>query len=163
MKKILTLLIAFASLYEFAIAQNTFPSTGAAGIGTTTPDASSLLEVKSTTKGVLLPRMTATQRNAITTPATGLLIYQTNSTPGFYYYSGTAWTAISTTGANQKLNNLTAPTAVNAIIQPGTNNSIDLGASTLSWKDLYVAGVGKLGTAKLSNYTGTPQAGMIRW
>ncbi|HYK47455.1 MAG TPA: hypothetical protein VEV83_19900 [Parafilimonas sp.] len=72
-------------------AQNTFPSTGAAGIGTTTPNASSLLEIKSTTKGMLIPRMTLTQRNAIATPATGLLTYQTNSTPGFYYYSGTAW------------------------------------------------------------------------
>ena len=37
--------------------------------------------------------MTQTQRNAIAAPAAGLLIYQTNNTPGFYYYSGTAWTA----------------------------------------------------------------------
>jgi len=76
-------------------AQNTFPSSGAAGIGTTSPAASSLLEVKSTTKGILIPRMTATQKNAITSPATGLLIYQTNSTPGFYYYNGSAWTAVT--------------------------------------------------------------------
>ena len=82
-------------------AQNTFPSTGSAGIGTTSPNASSVLEMKSTTKGVLVPRMTLTQRNAIASPATGLLIYQTNSTPGFYYYSGSAWTAVSATaGAN---------------------------------------------------------------
>src|SRR5215831_6066596 len=78
-----------------AYAQNIFPSTGAAGIGTTTPDASSLLEINSTGKGILIPRMTLVQRNAIVTPATGLLIYQTNSTPGFYYYNGTAWTAVS--------------------------------------------------------------------
>lgn len=76
-------------------AQNIFPSTGAAGIGTTTPNASSLLEIASTTKGMLTPRMTLVQRNAIVSPATGLLIYQTNSTPGFYYYSGTAWTAVT--------------------------------------------------------------------
>jgi hypothetical protein len=76
-------------------AQNTFPSNGAAGIGTTSPNASSLLEVKSTSKGILIPRMTLTQRNAIASPATGLLIFQTNSTPGFYYYSGTAWTAVT--------------------------------------------------------------------
>lgn len=74
---------------------NTFPSTGAVGIGTTTPDASSLLEIKSTKKGVLIPRMTIAQRNAIASPATGLLIYQTNSTPGFYYYTGNAWTAMT--------------------------------------------------------------------
>jgi hypothetical protein len=81
-------------------AQNTFPSTGAAGIGTTTPDASSLLEIKSITKGLLIPRMTLAQRNLIATPATGLMIYQTNSTPGFYYYNGTAWTAVSPKGVN---------------------------------------------------------------
>ena len=39
--------------------------------------------------------MTLAQRNAIATPATGLLIYQTNSAPGFYYYNGTAWKAIT--------------------------------------------------------------------
>src|SRR5262245_60656296 len=76
---------------------NTFPSTGAAGIGTTTPNASSLLEIKSTTKGILLPRMTLVQRNAIpvATSTAGLLIYQTNSNPGFYYYNGTAWTLLN--------------------------------------------------------------------
>ena len=39
--------------------------------------------------------MTQAQRNAITTPATGLLIYQTDQTTGFYYYNGSAWTAIA--------------------------------------------------------------------
>src|SRR5262245_55147567 len=39
-------------------AQNSFPSSGAAGIGTTTPDASSIIEIKSTTQGALIPRMT---------------------------------------------------------------------------------------------------------
>jgi hypothetical protein len=39
--------------------------------------------------------MTETQRNAISTPATGLLIYQSDNTPGFYYYNGSAWTAIA--------------------------------------------------------------------
>lgn len=92
-------------------AQNTFPSTGAAGIGTTTPNTSSLLEIKSTAKGFLMPRMTKAQRDAITSPATGLLIYQTNSTPGFYYYNGTAWAAISLKGwsltGNANTNSLT--------------------------------------------------------
>src|SRR6187455_2857319 len=78
-----------------AHAQNIFPSTGSAGIGTTTPNASSLFEIRSTTQGMLIPRMTVLQRNAIVSPATGLLIYQTNSAPGFYYYTGTAWKAIT--------------------------------------------------------------------
>jgi hypothetical protein len=88
--------IALCLLMNKAMAQtNTFPKTGAAGIGTTTPDSSSLLEIKSTAKGILIPRMTQAQRNAITRPATGLLIYQTNATPGFYYYNGSAWTAVT--------------------------------------------------------------------
>lgn len=75
-------------------AQNVFPSTGSTGIGTTAPNSSSVLEIKSTTQGLLIPRMTLAQRNAIATPANGLLIYQTNNTPGFYYYTGAAWTAM---------------------------------------------------------------------
>jgi hypothetical protein len=74
---------------------NKFPPTGSVGIGTLSPDVSSLLEISSTTKGMLIPRMTQAQRDAITTPATGLLIFQTDKTPGFYYYSGTAWTAVT--------------------------------------------------------------------
>lgn len=54
--------------------------------------SSALVEYKSTAKGILFPRMTQTQRDAITSPATGLQIYQTNNTPGFYYYNGSAWT-----------------------------------------------------------------------
>ncbi|HRI21692.1 MAG TPA: tail fiber domain-containing protein, partial [Panacibacter sp.] len=71
------------------------PATGSAGIGTNAPNASSLLEMVSTSKGLLIPRMTVAQRNAIATPATGLMIYQTNNTPGFYYYTGAAWTALT--------------------------------------------------------------------
>lgn len=52
-------------------------------------DASSLLDVSSTAKGILIPRMTFAQRNAIVGPATGLLIFQTDNTPGFYYNAGT--------------------------------------------------------------------------
>lgn len=50
------------------------------GIGTSTPDASAALDIKSTTKGLLVPAMTQAQRNAISNPATGLLIFQTDGT-----------------------------------------------------------------------------------
>lgn len=59
-----------------------------------TPDGSAMLDVKSTTSGVLIPRMSQNDRDLISSPATGLLIYQTDNTPGFYYYDGTSWTAI---------------------------------------------------------------------
>lgn len=61
-----------------------------AGIGTATPDASAMLQVESTTKGLLVPRMLSTQRQAIVNPAAGLIVYQTDGTPGFYYNAGTS-------------------------------------------------------------------------
>ena len=64
------------------------------GINTNTPDASSALEIESTTAGILIPRMTETQRDAIVSPASGLMIYQTNQEFGFYFYNGTLWTKI---------------------------------------------------------------------
>ena len=54
------------------------------GIGTETPNSSSLLKLSSTSKGLLVPRMTEAQKNAISSPAQGLLIYQTDGTIGFY-------------------------------------------------------------------------------
>lgn len=64
------------------------------GIGTSTPDASAKLDVTSTNKGLLLPRMTGNQRDAIANPAVGLLIYCTNcglngGEPE--YYNGHQW------------------------------------------------------------------------
>jgi hypothetical protein len=57
---------------------------------------SAVLDVSSTAQGVLLPSMTAAQRSAIGSPATGLLVYQTDGSAGFYYFNGTAWTALNT-------------------------------------------------------------------
>lgn len=118
-------------------AQNTFPATGSVGIGTALPNASSQLEIKSTSKGLLIPRMTIVQRNAIATPATGLMIYQTNSTPGFYYYTGTAW--ITLAGANNTLSNLTA-TSINQTLKTNADNTFDLGTINFSWRNVYLDG-----------------------
>jgi hypothetical protein len=66
---------------------------GNVGIGTTTPNTSAQLDVSSTTKGFLPPRMTSAQRDAITTPEEGLMIYNTTTkTPNFY--DGTEWVDI---------------------------------------------------------------------
>ena len=95
-KNIFILLVAFSQL---AISQ--------VGINTTTPNISSMLDVTSTTKGVLIPRMLDTQKNAIATPATGLLIFQTNGTSGFYYYNGAAWSLLGSGSTETASNGLT--------------------------------------------------------
>ena len=65
------------------------------GIGTTDPNGSAALDITSTTKGLLIPRMLAAARTAIDTPATGLMVFQTDGTAGFYYYNGSSWVAIT--------------------------------------------------------------------
>ena len=83
--------LIFSALFLGAITSN-----AQVGIGIMTADPSAQLDVTSTKKGFLAPRMTMVQRDSIAigeTPATGLLIYQTDNTPGFYYYNGSAWVA----------------------------------------------------------------------
>jgi len=62
------------------------------------PNNSAMLDVKSSSKGFLPPRMTQADRNAIASPATGLMIFQTDNTPGYYNYNGTAWVALISAG-----------------------------------------------------------------
>ncbi len=61
------------------------------GIGTTTPNAKAALDITDSTKGLLIPRMTMVKRNAIAAPPTGLMVYQTDSTKGFWYFDGVSW------------------------------------------------------------------------
>jgi uncharacterized protein (TIGR02145 family) len=65
------------------------------GIGTTTPDASAQLDVSSTTKGFLPPRMTSTQRDAIASPATGMVIFNA-TTNGLEFKSSSGWVSLTT-------------------------------------------------------------------
>jgi hypothetical protein len=58
------------------------------GIGTTTPDNSAVLDINSSDKGLLIPRMSLLQRNAINNPADGLMVYQTGDKGGFYFFEG---------------------------------------------------------------------------
>lgn len=86
-------IIAIKLLFVFLLLEQTLIAQ--VGIGTTTPAASSILEISSTTKGLLIPRMTQAQKNAISSPATGLQIYQTDGSTGYWYYTGVAWTQLS--------------------------------------------------------------------
>ena len=74
------------------------------GINIETPDPSAALDITSTTGGLLVPRMTTTQRDAISSPATGLMIYQTDGTVGFYYYNGSSWAEVAATSKTYSVN-----------------------------------------------------------
>jgi hypothetical protein len=66
------------------------------GVGTNASNnASAKVQIDSTTQGFLPPRMTAAQKAAISTPATGLIIYQTDGTAGLYFYDGSSWRGIT--------------------------------------------------------------------
>jgi hypothetical protein len=65
----------------------------AVNANSTPPHSSAMLDVSSTGKGILVPRMSTAQRNAIAAPATGLLVYD-STVHQFIFYNGTAWAAI---------------------------------------------------------------------
>ncbi len=85
MKKIVTLALVFGC--GVAMAQK----SDNVGIGTKQPDPSALLDLNSTTKGLLLPRMSEAQRDAIEKPAVGLMVFQTDKSIGVYTFDGTTW------------------------------------------------------------------------
>ncbi|MFT3681647.1 MAG: hypothetical protein QM791_15355 [Ferruginibacter sp.] len=89
MKKLLTFFV-FTFSFLISFSQNV-------GIGTNTPNASAQLDISSTTKGLLIPRMTSAQRTAIASPAGGLMVYETTSS-SFWFYNGSAWTQIGAGG-----------------------------------------------------------------
>jgi hypothetical protein len=74
-------------------------------VGINPPNASALLDLTSTTKGFLPPRMTALQRTAIATPSVGLMVYQTDGTAGLYQFNGGTWSLF---GLNSGATNVTS-------------------------------------------------------
>lgn len=72
-----------------------FDSGAGIGLGTVSINASALFQMDSTTKGFLPPRMTAAQRAAISVPAQGLIVYQTDGVIGLYIYANSVWRALT--------------------------------------------------------------------
>jgi hypothetical protein len=103
MKKYCLLCFVFLSVAAGLSAQSVGINTDGSA-----PDSSAILDLKSTDKGVLVPRMTAVQRSAISNPSKGLLVFQTDPVPAFCYYNGLVWI------------NLTNGTAMNSAGYSGT-------------------------------------------
>lgn len=118
-------------LFAFSLIATIFTSLSFAQVAINTdgtaPDNSAMLDIKSTTGGLLVPRMTLLQRNSILSPATGLMIYQTDNNPGFYYNSGTAaipvW-IMAGTGSGWGLNGNSGTSATNNFIGTTDNTSL---------------------------------------
>ena len=142
-KKLISLLaLATLPLVRSAHAQSV-------GIGTPTPNSKAVLDLTSTTQGLLVPRLTAGQRAAIATPPQGLMVYQTDGTAsggpqtGFWYYAGSpaAWVYLNATPAGDNLGNHTATQNLNLtdkLLVGGT-------AAGPSTDGLKIAGSGKVG------------------
>jgi hypothetical protein len=147
--------LALAAAAAPALAQ-TGPGVG---IGTTAPDASAALDIVSSDKGALLPRLSEAARLAMGTgtvpaPATGLLVYQTDgASPGFYYASSpTTWTRLTdgTTADGRYIQNQTAADqpANFRISGTGTLGALGVGTSAPG------STLDVRGTANLSNAAG---------
>jgi hypothetical protein len=107
------------------------------GVGITTPDPSAQLQIESTNKGLLIPRVTST--SVVTAPATGLMVYQTGGTAGFYYNSGIStapnWVRVADAAsagvADSSVTNIkVAPNAAIAYSKLNLTNSIGNGDIT---------------------------------
>lgn len=124
-------------------------NTGNIGIGTTTNVASSKLTIQSTTQGFLSPRMTTAQKNAISSPATGLLVYDTDLL-SLYQYNGTAWTAVGSASTPN----------LNSVLTVGNSSLLDANIGQLG---LYDTGAGGYSTISsdsriffFNDYNGEP-------
>jgi hypothetical protein len=127
-----------------AVAQNVaINSTGAA------PNASAMLDITSTSSGILIPRMTSAQRTAIATPATGLMVYDTN-TNTFWYYNGTLWIQIlnSSTGWSTTGN---AGTVVGTNFL-GTTDAVDFTIRTNNTERMRVLNTGQVAVNSITTF-----------
>jgi len=123
-----------------------------------TPDASSIVDIQSTTKGLLIPRMTETQRDAITSPATGLQIFQTDVSLGLKYYTGASWVPVGTGDfiALSGTSTLSGPTVINMggnniEISDASNTGVISFIPNVGQSEMVLDGSGKTFTATVAN------------
>jgi len=167
-------------LMLLAIGMSTF-SQVAVNTDGSLPDISAMLDVKSTSKGMLAPRMTQTQRIALANPATGLLVFQTDGTAGLYYNSGTPavpnWKIVGS-NAGQWLNNgtsiyynggnvgigLSAPSAYFHVAENSPGFTAAFGTNISSWNSSTNVSIGDdNGHAILYVGQSTSNEGLLYW
>ncbi len=123
LKKTISVMAVIALLIFLSISQILAQSDNV-GIGTTTPNASALLDLVSTNKGFLAPRMTQAQRIAISSPAAGLIVFQTDNTPGYFYFDGSSWLRFVSNTATIPFNLISSGTNTTAAMLVGTGASL---------------------------------------
>ena len=98
----------------------------ATGVPDTATNKSAVLSANSITRGFLMPRVTASQRMAISTPATGLQVFDTDSSK-FFYYNGSAWVSMGGSGGSMGATGITGPTGLQGVTgatgKNGTNGA----------------------------------------
>ncbi len=107
----------------FFILKSDFVFAQSVGIGTTTPSSAAALDITSNNKGILIPRLTQSQRNAIIPPVTGLLVYQVDADSSFFWYNGIAWIKLLGSGSGWALTGNANTTNINFI---GTTDNRNL-------------------------------------
>ena len=140
-------------------------STAQVGIGTTTPNADAELDIVSTTRGLLLPRVSLTNTtnpNPLSTDVAGMTVYNTATTgdvtPGFYYNDGAVWVRLGTAGsADWSITGNTGTTAGTNFI--GTTDTEDFVVKTNNSERIRVASNGKVGIAENNPTDATLEVG----
>jgi len=165
----------FIVIIILLLAGNSFSQVGISNVAIT-PHTSSVLELRSTTTGFLPPRMTTTERNAVSSPATGLMIYNT-TTSELNSYNGAAWQSSGTVNLTGDVTSVGSVTAIaaNAIVTSDILNSnvtyakiqnvsaaskilgrVTAGAGVI--EEISVTGTGNVVMAITPTLTGVPSA-----
>lgn len=130
-------IIPIAALTIFSVFANRAIGQGMAVNGSgASAHASAMLDVSSTTQGVLVPRMTASQRTSISSPATGLLVYQIDGTSGFYFYDGSSWTSLNSGAPSGAAGGELAGTYPNPTVATGAITSAKIADGTIVNTDI---------------------------
>ncbi len=161
MKNIILLLTTILFLTDILSAQIGINSDNS------NPDPSSMLDIKSTDKGLLIPRMSTVQREDIFSPAKGLLVFD-NDTEGFWFHNGTAWQDLSAGGTPNTISDADNNTKIqveentnedvirfdvagNEAMNIGTNATIGMGMSAESSSRLKIRATGAKDLLKFRN------------